>query len=204
MIIQIRRHAASVCATLALALITACSWFGIGGPEQRLLTVLDHRAECFGPFPRACLLTSGNGAGQRELLYDSPQGFAFEWGFVYSIVVEEYTIANPPQDGSSRRMVLKRVASRSRVAEGTEFDLVISGEGTVPVLATSGVYTFLGDGTFSCAIAAECEALVTVVEQHKPVSVRFAHPASAQDPLRVVRWVECARLNNGPLSCPPL
>jgi hypothetical protein len=175
---------------LAATSLAGCSWFGIGGPEQRLLIVLDHRSECFGPFPRACLLSPASIEGQGELLYNHIEGFTYEWGYIYDIIAEEYALSDPPQDASSRRLVLKRVTGKVRVAEGTEFDLVLSGEGTAPVLATSGVYTFLGDGTFSCAIAAECEALVAAVEQHKPVSVRFAHPASAQDPLRVVRWAE--------------
>lgn len=169
-----------------------------------MLVILDHRAECYGPFLRTCLLTPGDAQGGKHLLYDYIEGFRFEWGYVYSMFVDEYTIPNPPQDAPGTRVEFKRMVAKTRVPAGTEFDVLLSGYGAVPTLASPGVYTLLNDGRFTCTDATECAALVAALQMERPVMVRFAHPASAQAALLLVRWVECTRLASGQTSCPPL
>ena len=43
---------------------------------------------------------------------DPIEGFDYQEGFEYVIEVDVYDIPNPPQDGSSKRYVLKRIISK--------------------------------------------------------------------------------------------
>ncbi len=96
--------------------------------------------ECVGVAPQTCLQVKEDPQAEYTLRYDPIEGFNFEPGFEYQLVVREETIANPPADGSSIKWTLVEEVSKTPVqseSSGTGQD------GTVKTL-------YVGPETVEC------------------------------------------------------
>ncbi len=71
--------------------------------------------ECEGEGPQECMLIRENEMDKWELFYDSIQGFEYEEGFLYDLLIEEQTVENPPAGGSSIKWVLVEVLDTTPV-----------------------------------------------------------------------------------------
>ncbi len=128
--------------------------------------------ECEGEGPQQCLLVKEDPNAEYQLHYFPIQGFNFEPGYEYELIIREETIENPPAGGSSLNWVLVEEVSRTAV-EGTEQSLLFEAaelSGTswqwlamvTPVESVTvddpGSYTleFLADNTV--AIQADCNS----------------------------------------------
>jgi Domain of unknown function (DUF4377) len=65
--------------------------------------------------PEECLQVRSDAADAWEPLYFGIVGFTHEEGFEYELRVAEFTIRNPPADGSSRELRLVRIVKRVQV-----------------------------------------------------------------------------------------
>ena len=79
------------------------------GPEE---------VECFGVGPRTCLQVRESPDEPWRNFFDSIQGFDFEPGFLYELVVEKRPVSPVEADGSSYRYRLLRVVSKAPADEG--------------------------------------------------------------------------------------
>lgn len=75
---------------------------------------------CEGVAIGECLLVQeGNMIGTEEWNYfyfkDGIEGFVFEAGYVYDLIIQKTAIKNPPQDGSSIRYQLIKIISKTQV-----------------------------------------------------------------------------------------
>lgn len=176
---------------LAVVGASGCGLPGLGGPSRSTLTVQHYAAECVGVSIQWCLLVAKAGQSGFGFLGSGIEGFQYDWGFVYELEIEEHGVANPPADGSSIRRVLRTELTRSRVAPGTEFDLVLTG-GLAPVeLVGPGRYRYIWWPEYVCASGVSCEDLALELAAGKQIHFRFAHPAAPTEPLTVVSWEEC-------------
>ncbi len=71
--------------------------------------------ECVGVAPQTCLQVKQNPDDTYTLFYDTIQGFAFEEGYEYEIVVRIEPVANPPADASAYTYTLVEVVSQTPV-----------------------------------------------------------------------------------------
>jgi hypothetical protein len=78
------------------------------------LEVAEGRVPCMGEGPRECLLVREAGAPDYGLFYDAIEGFVYEPGFRYRLVVSRHAVPNPPADGSSLAYRLVRVDRKER------------------------------------------------------------------------------------------
>ena len=77
------------------------------GPEQ---------AECSaGAGLRQCLMVKENPDDDYTFFYDNIDGFEWEEGYDYELLVEVFNVANPPADASSLRYELVEVVSKTTV-----------------------------------------------------------------------------------------
>ena len=81
------------------------------------MMVNSYTVSCVGEAEGTCLLVQeGNMIGTENWEYfyyvDSIEGFTYEPGYVYSLIVKKTEIENPPADGSSIRYELVRVVSK--------------------------------------------------------------------------------------------
>lgn len=169
----------------------ACDILGVSDGEVRTLEVAAHKGSCFGLFARLCLLVRAPGEAAYQNLYDTPQGFEYEWGFEYVIVVEEHQVDNPPADGSSIRRVLRRVVSKETVEPGSTFDLTLTGGEGIRAVGDDRYTIFSGPEEIVCSGGVSCEGLATRVAEGGRVRLTLEHPYVMGAPFAVEGWVEC-------------
>jgi heat shock protein HslJ len=81
--------------------------------RERIVHVAGQRAPCTGVAPMLCLQVRTQPGAAWQLHYGEIEGFDWQVGVEYVIRVREYTVQNPPADGSSLRWVLEEVLERS-------------------------------------------------------------------------------------------
>lgn len=109
-----RRLLSLLLPTLALVL-TGCS---ITGTEEHVETmfIAPQLQECQGFVLQQCMLVKERPEDDWEFFFEGIEGFTFEPGYDYELVVSWRELENPPQDGSSRRYRLIRLVSKTPVA----------------------------------------------------------------------------------------
>ncbi|KUY71625.1 hypothetical protein WK78_27580 [Burkholderia cepacia] len=86
-----------------------------GKPVARTVQVAPQSARCTGVAPMECLQVRNRPNEPWSLWYAGIEGFAYQPGYLYTLEIDEYRVAQPPADGSSIRWVLKRVVERRQV-----------------------------------------------------------------------------------------
>jgi hypothetical protein len=102
---------------LALGLMAAAASCGRGATEvESLVTIYigAEQADCIALNPRRCLLVRESPDGPWLLFYDEIEGFSWEPGYEYTLLVARRTIRNPPADGSSIAYRLVEILARTR------------------------------------------------------------------------------------------
>ncbi len=81
--------------------------------EVMTLYVGPFLADCVGVAPQQCLQVKTSPDGEYQLFYDTIQGFEFEEGYEYEIIVSRTEVENPPADASKYQYSLVEVVSKS-------------------------------------------------------------------------------------------
>lgn len=95
----------------------------IDGPEsaiQKTIYVGPLLLDCVGVAPQKCMQIKEDPAENYRLYYDQIEGFDFEEGYEYKLIVKEEQIENPPADGPSTRWVLVTQESKTPAASTLE------------------------------------------------------------------------------------
>ena len=71
--------------------------------------------DCQGEGPQKCMLVEENPGDEYTLFYGQIEGFEFEDGYEYKLVVKEEQVADPPAGGSSLKWSLVRVENKEPV-----------------------------------------------------------------------------------------
>ena len=90
--------------------------------ENMTLFVGPNRRPCMGVAPQFCLLVKENPEDEYSLFYSVIEGFEFEPGFEYELLVNRQTVPNPPADASSFRWTLVEVVSKTPVEATSELE----------------------------------------------------------------------------------
>ena len=80
--------------------------------QSKMLIVADHLENCIGVGPQSCMLVKENPEDEWTFFYDQIEGFEYEEGYTYELLVNEITVANPAADASSIRYKLKNIISK--------------------------------------------------------------------------------------------
>lgn len=80
--------------------------------ETLTLWVAPYWTDCVGIPDRKCLLVSSDPAEEWEYLFDGIDGFAFEPGFTWKLMVRRFPLPDSPGDGSTYRLVLIEVLEK--------------------------------------------------------------------------------------------
>ncbi|MBE9475206.1 MAG: META domain-containing protein, partial [Chloroflexi bacterium] len=70
-----------------------------------------------GVGPQTCMLVKENPEDEYTFFYDQIEGFNYEEGYEYELVIKEEQVENPPADASSIKWTLVSVESKEPVAE---------------------------------------------------------------------------------------
>lgn len=97
--------------TLLALSITAMAQDERDGTEQ-IIHISPYQQECEGVMVQNCLVVRYDGEEELSFFYDSIQGFIFEQGFEYTLLVNVTEIENPPADASSLQYELVEVLQK--------------------------------------------------------------------------------------------
>ncbi len=86
------------------------------------LYVGPNRVPCMGVAPQTCLQVKENAEDEYSLFYSVIEGFEFEPGFEYELLVNKQVVPNPPADASAFRWTLIEVVSKTPVAPTAELE----------------------------------------------------------------------------------
>ena len=92
--------------------------------NQKLLPSKSHsivgpeRVPCEGEGPQECYQVKETPDGEWQLFYDEIEGFEWEPGYEYELLVNVYQVENPPAGGSSLRYELVEVVSKDACGSG--------------------------------------------------------------------------------------
>jgi len=112
--------------------LAACGPFVLG-PTEKTVYVGPYLVECEGVAPQQCMLVKDDPEGDWTLFYDRIEGFDYEEGYEYELLVSEQEIDNPPADASSIKWTLVEVVSKTASLEGTNWvlDSYLNSEGVL-------------------------------------------------------------------------
>jgi heat shock protein HslJ len=79
--------------------------------------------DCTGVAPQKCMLVKENPEDDYTLFYEQIEGFNYEEGFEYELVVVEQEVEDPPADASSIRWILLEELSKTPVESANENQL---------------------------------------------------------------------------------
>ncbi len=121
------------------------------------------------------------GTDDWNFLYSDIQGFEYEMGYVYDLIVIKHIVRNPPADGSSVQYSLKEINSKVKVGESTLFEIELKSESKIsPSSFVSGDletgYSLLGEIPINCDTL--CNELAEALDNNSEVTGQFVHQAS--------------------------
>lgn len=182
----------------AITGLAACNGGADGGaggdapaaPIDREVFVAHFLSDCTGVGPQKCLNVRGGDDEEWTLRYDPIEGFEYEPGYEYRLIVSETVVEDPPADGSSLRWTLVEEVSKTRFAEG-------DGSGN-PMLQAWALQGFgpaadLGDASTT----AEVRAALAGLPEDKPVTLGLAEEGRAAGFSGCNRYFGDFRIENG-------
>ena len=81
--------------------------------QSKMLIVADHLENCIGVGPQSCMLVKENPEDEWTFFYDQIEGFEYEEGYTYELLVNQIPVENPAADASSIRYKLKNIISKT-------------------------------------------------------------------------------------------
>lgn len=84
-----------------------------GSGEERTIYVGPELVECTGVGPQMCMQIKESPEDDWQLFYDQIEGFDYEPGYDYELVVRVEDVENPPADASSLRYTLVEEVSKT-------------------------------------------------------------------------------------------
>ncbi|MFK7800519.1 MAG: META domain-containing protein [Anaerolineae bacterium] len=136
--------------------------FQTAGDKMNVKTVFigAEQVDCVGVAPQKCLLIKEDPNAEYTFFYDSIDGFEWEAGFEYELLVNIIDVENPPADASSLRYELVEIVAKTAAesAESTALiegvtwsliHLVVGGDAVVPAPAGTNIYFEIDGGTMA-------------------------------------------------------
>jgi|SRR5690606_30438872 len=101
---------------ILLIVVTSCGTAS-GDFSEMQLRVNSYTVDCVGEMEGTCLLVQeGEDIGTEDWEYfyyvDSIEGFEYEPGYIYDLLVRKRNVPNPPADGSAYSYELVKVISK--------------------------------------------------------------------------------------------
>ena len=129
----------------------------------------------------AILTQEQNQFASDEWTYHDPniEGFEYEWGYAYELLVTQEKLKNPPQDASSIKTTLVQIVSKEKLPQDTPFEIRLTMtyddggfNNYIRGDASSG-YSLLGSVAVDCGTL--CDELSEVLNAKERVTGVFNH-----------------------------
>ena len=103
--------------TIAIAACSAPDPSTETAPDAEIVTLYvgPEKVDCVGVAPQECLLVRDSPDDEYEFFYSQINGFDYEPGYEYELLVQKTPVENPPADASSIEWTLIEVVSKTPV-----------------------------------------------------------------------------------------
>lgn len=111
-------------------IITLTGCFGTYKKTEDILqlTIYHYKIPCAGEGIKLCYSIKKE-KGAPELFYDAIEGFNYQWGYNYTLLVQKRKKENPMADAGTFTYILKKVLKKEKVPARTIFTLPVQWEG---------------------------------------------------------------------------
>ena len=129
-----KKHLLWLLISLIALTLVGCDQLGLN-EESNLKTVYvgPERVDCEGEGPQTCYLIKENPEDDWSLYYYGIDGFDYEPGYEYELIVSENNVENPPAGGSSINWTLEEVVNKTPVTESSTDETADKSESKTPV-----------------------------------------------------------------------
>ena len=133
-------------------------------PKETELKVFHYKIPCVGESAQLCFKIERTN-GEIEAFYDKIEGFDYEWGYNYTILIEESRRDHVPADASFISYKLKKVLKREKASPEQTFELPLQMDGHHFIETKNGACFFfetvpVAPGRFSCNELAAAQSAV--------------------------------------------
>jgi hypothetical protein len=153
------------------------------------LYIKHHKAECEGFHVKLCYLVRSSTDQPWALMYDSIEGFDYQWGHHYQIHIYTQRKADRQPSDSEDSYQLVNVVEQSQYQHGRQSNLAVRTEHGGVKWQSAQLFTLWGEVDIACE-ANQCAALQTSIEQNQTVNLQLNHNSILNIP--VLAQVTCA------------
>lgn len=126
-----------------LVALSNCSNSTVNSSDTLKLNLDHYKVPCSGESLQLCYLVSKNGSAP-EYFYDEIEGFEFDWGFTYELLVHTKTVRNPKADASTLVFVLDKMIKKEKVPNTTSFEIPVMIDNQPTFISDNGNIIFAG------------------------------------------------------------
>jgi len=132
--------------------------------NELVLTIYNYKVPGVGEGAQLCYLVK-KGSGSKEIFYDQIEGFDYQWGYNYTIIVERKTNKAPMADASSFNYKLKKILKKEKAPVAERFELRLRVNDQDLIQTRNGKCSYFGEieiypGTKKCADVARAESAI--------------------------------------------
>lgn len=158
--------------------------------QVEYLRVKHHQVECEGFQVSHCLLIQKEGSDDWVVFYDQIEGFDYEWGKEYEILVQVQDVDSGLADASNQRYSLFEMISKiNNVSNEAFLYTSYSANERISEIAP-GQFSLLGNQDFTCTVDS-CDNIRSSIAQNQSVLLSFQHSTNSREPL-VLQAVLCS------------
>ncbi len=154
------------------------------------LRIKHHLVECEGYQVGHCMLIQREGSSEWTYFYDQIEGFHYQWGAEYEILVHIRTIATNLADVSNQRYSLLEVVSETAHESSETFTYTSRHSHDRIVEIAPRQFSLLGNKIFTCS-EYNCNTVRSAIEQNHSVVLTLQHNTNPAEPL-VLQEVLCS------------
>ena len=159
------------------------------GPVQSLF-VKHHKSECLGVGPQLCMLVRSTEQDEWGLFYDGIEGFEFEWGYNYELLISVHEVPDPPADGSSREYRLIRTVSKKATPAESTFDFPSVYAPELIQKANDNTFRLGFEQLLSCT-PTDCQTMASLLEQQFSIFFELKYSPDPTAPLQLAQ-IKCS------------
>ena len=149
------------------------------------LRIKHHLVECEGYQVSLCFLVQEEGSDQWTYFYDQIEGFDYQWGVDYDILVQIETVETGLADASTVHYTLLEVVSETLPEPGDRFNYTSRNSAERIFETAPNQFSLLGEKKFTCKNDS-CTALRSAMVQNQSVMLSFQHNSDPSGPLMLV------------------
>ncbi len=147
------------------------------------LSIGPQKVECESYHLTECMLVTGANDTDPKLFYDVIEGFDYQWGFDYELLVSEETNA------FGQRFELVDILEKSRNPSQDNFSYTARYAGESIVRISEGEYKLAGGSLMICDTDV-CESLESSLIQNQSMLLNIGYGSQPGDPLELLT-IEC-------------